>query len=174
MLMLKETSPLFPITLSMVKTHLRLDHDIEDDLLDGLIRTSTAVVEAFLGLSLLEKVWIWRERADTKGVVHAVLPMGPLIEVESVSCLLPCGKKTGMRRFHVDVFSKKPTVVCYSHAPLEIIYRAGFGPLPKDVPAMIQHAILLFTATLYENRTGEVEIPEMIKNLLRPYKTVYV
>lgn len=52
-----------PVLLTEAKQNLRLDHDAEDGLLNGLIRAAREEVEAACGLALVEQGWRWSSRA---------------------------------------------------------------------------------------------------------------
>ena len=46
-----------PVSLDEAKTHLRISHDSEDDLIAGLIRAARDEVEAQTGLALITQSW---------------------------------------------------------------------------------------------------------------------
>ena len=46
-----------PVTLSEAKQPLRIDHDSEDALLEGLLRAAREEVEASCGLALVAQSW---------------------------------------------------------------------------------------------------------------------
>lgn len=171
-LLLREANSLNPVTLETVKAYLRLDVDLEDSLLQGMIASATDIVERYLGLSLLEKVWIWTEKPDISGVIEVNLPMGPLIHIESVLKLTSSGERIPLRRYRVDQSCLlKPVFVCQSYVPVEVTYRCGFGATPKDIPSPISQAILILVSNFYENRQGDCQIPKVVRDLLQPYRT---
>jgi hypothetical protein len=59
-------------------------------------------------------------------------------------------------------------------AAVTIEFTAGYGDAPADVPKSIKFAILIYVAWLYENRgdTGDADVPQAVKALLRPYRLV--
>ena len=73
-----------PVTLSEVKTTLRLDHDGEDELIAGLIRAAREEVEASCGLALVDQDWrLALERPPRSGRV--LLRRHPVREILSVT-----------------------------------------------------------------------------------------
>lgn len=174
MLTLLESSEIEPITLTEVKAHLRLDTDSEDDLLNGLIAAATNMVEAYLGKSLIKKTWRFVINSTGDGMQGIELPRCPLIEVLSVSRLQPNGISHAIKRYTLDPYTLRPTVLCYSLQPIEVIYDAGFGLLPKHIPASIRQALIMLVVHFYENRGGVMEIPTLVKTLLAPFNDVTV
>jgi hypothetical protein len=51
---------------------------------------------------------------------------------------------------------------------------AGFGLVPKHVPAAIRQALIMMVVHFYENRSGVMEIPTLVKTLLAPFKNMTV
>jgi uncharacterized phiE125 gp8 family phage protein len=173
MLILRERSTVHPITLSMVKAHLRLDCDDEDDFLNILIAIATEMVESHIGLSLIQKTWCFRMLPDDSGIIEAVLPAGPLIDVDCVMRLLPCGKRIPFRRYSIDQTGNRSVLKCRSYVPVEVIYSSGFGRTPLSVPAMLQQAIIVLVSHFYENRLADMSVPPLVRQLLLPYKTFF-
>jgi len=54
---------------------------------------------------------------------------------------------------------------------IEIIYKAGFGVAPKDIPPGIQAGVRSMVSALYNNRDCP-DIPDSIKVMLKPYRTL--
>ncbi|MDP3372563.1 MAG: head-tail connector protein [Candidatus Paracaedibacteraceae bacterium] len=174
MLLLLETNAIEPISLTEVKSHLRLDTDDEDDLLNGLIVAATNLVEEYLGKTLIKKTWRIEEPGDNvNGLQEVVLPRGPLLKVLMVQRVMPNETYTNIR-FVVKNHFSRPIVVFKSELPVSIVYEAGYGYYPKDVPAPIRHALFALVAHLYENRNGQLKMSELVKTLLIPYKHVQV
>jgi len=71
-----------------------------------------------------------------------------------------CLKQGGL--WPVDLRSKKA---------MEIIYKAGYGSVPSDIPQGIQGAVRAMVSFLYQNRDC-LEIPESIENMLKPYRII--
>ncbi len=174
MLTLLESSEIEPITLTEVKAHLRLDTDVEDDLLRGLIAASTNMVEEYLGKTLIKKTWrlVVNSLSDEQQQIE--LPRCPLIEVLSVNRLHPNGTSYPIRRYSIDPYNLRPILLCYSTQSVEVIYEAGFGLVPKHVPAAIRQALIMMVVHFYENRSGVMEIPTLVKTLLAPFKNMTV
>lgn len=172
MLTLLESNAIEPITLTEVKAHLRLDTDDEDDLLNGLITASSNLVEEYLGKTLIKKVWRLQEVGiDVNGMCEIEIPNGPLLKVICVEQILPNDTFRTIR-FAVKNYFSKPVVAFKSQTPVSIIFEAGYGFYPKDVPAPIRHALLTLVAHFYDSRGGQMTMSPLVKTLLSPYKQV--
>jgi len=169
MLTLLESHAIEPITLTEVKAHLRLDTDAEDDLLNGLVAAATNLVEEYLGKTLIKKTWRLHELGvDVNGVHEISLPHGPLLKVISVQRVLPNDVYVNTR-FAVKNYFARPIVAFRSQHPVSIIYEAGYGYYPKDVPAPIRQALLTLVAHFYDSRGGQIGMSPLVKTLLSPY-----
>jgi uncharacterized phiE125 gp8 family phage protein len=70
-----------------------------------------------------------------------------------------------------QIMLKAPLVPMIPAMALQVDYLAGYGDSGDDVPPLIQHAILMLTAALYENRgdmTGE--LPAAAYSIITPYR----
>lgn len=172
MLTLLESNAIEPITLTEVKAHLRLDTDVEDDLLNGLITAAANLVEEYLGKTLIKKVWRLQDTGVEVNDMHEiVLSHGPLLKVISVQRILPNDVYMNTR-FAVKNYFAKPIVVFKSQFPVSVIYEAGYGYYPKDVPAPIRQALLTLVAHFYDSRGGQMVMSPLVKTLLSPNKHV--
>lgn len=75
-LKLLEPSSTLLLPLRDVKNYLRIDHDIEDDLLKHLILLATQWVEEATGKSLLRQKWSYTHQNNV-----LLLPNPPIVEV---------------------------------------------------------------------------------------------
>lgn len=183
MLTLLEPSPLDPVSLSQVKAHLRLDHAHEDEYLRHLMRVSAQLIQVYLGRSLLKQKWqlIWQKKpTDRPGATVPLekptlieLPNPPLVDIHAVNIVTPDGKKP-LKRYSLSWRGDVPMMAvgsCYDC--VEVIYEAGFGATPADIPAPIVQAILTTVAEFYETREN-VSVPanNYIQGLLHPYRVI--
>lgn len=170
-----------PVTLEMVKAHLRLDHSEEDEYLLGVIEMAVQRVEAYLEKALLTRRYryVWQRSPESMNLLskqalrpqHIPLKMGPVREIASVLALKEGGEKKKIR-YMVDWRGTFPTLLIgQDHQAVEVTYEAGYGVRPFEIPAPIRQAILETVAEFYDNRGGgEVPSNRHIKELLQPYK----
>ena len=169
------------VSLAEVKAHLRLDHAFEDEYLLTIIQAATQSIEAYLGKSLISRTWqlLWQpSKNEGKDLVEINLPYPPLIEIISVHKILAGDRKQPLKRYGLETMPSIPKLICAAEgAAVEVIYRAGYGDYPKNIPAGIRQALLMRIADFYENR-GSVGFEakpsqdSIFKELLAPYKSV--
>lgn len=177
-----------PVSLEDAKAHLRVLHDDEDALIEGLIVAATRHVEKTLGLSLMERTY----RLTLDAFSDAIeLPRGPVASVSAVTYSDEDGITQTLDDdwYSVDLSSVRQWLVRnsgYSWPALldgvnavSVEYVTGFDTLP-DSYADIRHAILLLIGHWYTNREavniGNItsEIPMAVDALLQPYRVVVV
>jgi uncharacterized phiE125 gp8 family phage protein len=176
------TPPAPVVTLDEAKAHLRVTHDLEDDLIHAYVAAATAHIDGPDGW-LGRAIGVQTLEARTDVFRDAMrLPYGPVIEVQSVKYLDAEGTEITILATEYEVrgwllgsaFGKRwPSVGIHSEA-VRIRYRAGYGTLPPSIRA----AILLMVGDLHANRetavTGtiaaSVPMSTTVENLLAPFR----
>lgn len=180
-----------PVALAEVKAFLRVATGHEDDLIVQLIAAARQRVEAETGRALVSRTY--REtldRWDQPGRMagHGKqfrLPMPPLISVVSVT-MFDADDSTSIwpaEDYFVDTASDPGRIAVRAAAfprpgrataGIEIVFEAGYGPAPDDVPEALREAVLRLTADAYLNREGRADrpLPMAVQGLLAPYKRV--
>jgi uncharacterized phiE125 gp8 family phage protein len=180
-----------PITLAEAKSHLRVDHDDDDDLIAGMIEAATGYAEQFLGRALIDQtIDLYVDAFPASGSLTIAIPRPPLIEIEGVF-YTSGGSELEFTGFAVDAVSQPariylpvsgswPTTDTTPNA-VRIRYRAGYldtgvSPPADDVPKAIIAAIKLYLGTLYEQRetfqpNTVYAMPWGAENLLRMYRS---
>ena len=118
------------------------------------------------------------------------LPKAPLVAVSSFTSYNDSDAATvfAATNYYVDTVSIPPKVVLRRSSSFpsgslrvanafKIIFTAGYGTAPKDVPEAIKQAINLYVSHLYENRELYIEqkqlpVPMTLATLLQPYKVM--
>ena len=181
MLKLSIAPDIEPISLAEAKAHLRLDTDAEDDQLARLIQSARVHVEAFTGLALIAQVWTWTLGRWPPGPL--ALPLNPVAAIDRVRSATAAGVFTALdaSALWLDADPVRPRLVPAGPLPapsvstdgIEIVFTAGFGPLPKDVPAPIRQALLLIVADWFDNRApdpGAITRSDAVATLLAPWR----
>lgn len=152
-----------PVTLAEAKAHLRVDHDDEDTLIEGIIAAASAHFDGqgVLGRAMITQSWATWVR-NSPGVV--TLPVGPFQTLTSVeyydadNSLQTDAVGNYEVRLSGDFVTVQPKAGfawpgAYSRPDaIKITYVAGFGDAGTDVPASIRQAMLLTIGHWYENR----------------------
>lgn len=189
-MILTETAPaaVTPVTLSDFSAHLRLAHGFPDDgaedaLLDLYLRNAAAAIEARTGRALIRRGFLLRLGVWNRGG-HAVLPVGPVeavsairfvrgaevIDVAAGSWALEPG--TGRQKVTGQAGGALPPIP--EGYVAELMFDAGFGPDPADVPGDLRQAVLLLAADYYERRhEGDGPgMPMAVRGLIEPWQPV--
>lgn len=162
-----------PVTVSELKTHLRIDSTTEDTYLSTLIQTAREDCEQFQNRAYITQTW---ERVlDTWPRFPFRLPMPPLVSVTRIDYhdTLDVEITWAASNYYVDTDSEPgrvglgynivlPTTTLRALNAIKIQYVAGYGAA-ADVPQRIKHAILMLCGHYYENR--EVSSPVELKEI---------
>lgn len=184
------------IMLSVVKAHLRVDHDDDDVLIAAYLAAATALIDGpagWLGRSLGPQTLELRaDEFACWSTAPVALPYGPVIDIVSISYVDAAGTEQvlaptdvtraadGIRPLYGESW---PSVRLYAET-VRIRYRAGYtadpdaDPIVAAVPAPIIAAILLHTGDLYAFRetavvgaiSASIDMSTAVQSLLGPYR----
>jgi uncharacterized phiE125 gp8 family phage protein len=184
----------------LVKSHLRVDHDEDDALIEAYTDAAVAGIDGpagWLGRSLaLQTLEVRLDRFPTCDSI--VLPYGPVIDVLSVKYDDADGAEQTVDPADYDLLAGDgfgtlqrgydtswPSNRLFRDA-VRIRYRAGYvvdiaqDPPASNVPGAIVAAILLYAGHLYQNReavkVGEIvtTLPLGVEALLAPFRILTV
>lgn len=173
------------LTLDETKAHLRVDHDEEDELIEGMIAAAQAYLEGpfgVLGRTIMKQTWtgslsIWPAQA------YVEIPLPPLVSVTEARLVASDGSTTiwppesyrimpaaehPARLWSVDSWPSK------DGNGLAFDFEAGYEELPPN----LRLAALMIVADFYDNRAAVAD-RESYKNptvqrMLEPFKVWYV
>lgn len=160
-----------PLTLSEVKSFIKVDSADDDTLITNLISTVRIAAEKFLKVSFINQSWKLSYDKYCPSVVKMV--MGPVQSITSVDAIARDGIVTTINsdNYYLSCGNQKlifdANVV--SHR-VEIVYLSGYGALSSDVPNPIKQGMLSHIAAIYDGRAGANSIPSQSKTLYAPYK----
>lgn len=164
-----------PVCINELKSHLRIEHDVEDAYLENLIQTATTYVENVLKQSLIQRTYDYTSKDiildDSMRIIK--LPMGPVQNIIGVEHIRLDESTVGIRRYEErnESIAISPNI----EGPVTVRYAAGFGIYPKHIPAPIKQAILMIAGECYENRHGfSMQNNTFFQELLAPYKKVSI
>jgi uncharacterized phiE125 gp8 family phage protein len=174
-----------PVTLAEAKAQLRIGHDSEDALLNGLIRAARAEVEAQTGVALIDQAWrLAFDRWPHDELVK--LRRHPVKEILSVTVFGAEGEASVLNpaSYEADLKSRPARLHLVSPPPpeqrlngIEIDFVAGFGEAGTDVPDLLKRAMLVLVAHWYEFRAvyraedQPVSVPPGFDRLIAGYRT---
>ena len=165
-----------PITLSEAKLYLRIDHNLEDALINDLIMAARMQAEQWLRRSLITQSW--KLGYDDGNMSAVPLPMGPVIDITSVTLILSDGSTQLLAADAYKLNEARNTLAftnMVAGLPFEIVYSAGYSDATY-IPRPIKLGMLAGIASMYDGRadTGEGAIPAQALGLYAPYREVYL
>lgn len=172
------------VELSVAKWHLRVDHDDDDDLIEGLLAAAERHAAAFTGRAFVDTTFDLVLAGFSGGAIE--IPNPPLIEIVGVFYDDGDGNELELPAtdYAIDA-SVEPAMLTSSSwpsaGPARVRFRAGYidnqpDPPVGEVPQDIQAGILLILNTLYENRQNMIVgqtvamMPWGSEQLLRPHR----
>ena len=175
-----------PVSVSEIKTHLRIDVSDEDTLLAGYISAAREMCEtisrrAFVTQTIQTRFMMWPASG------RFMLPRPPLQSVTSISYTDSAGVSSTMSSSDYIVYSAPepgqiilgygkswPTATLQPGPSILIEYVAGYG-VASAVPQRYKQAIMLLAGHYFENRESVVvtqgisaiEVPRSVNSLLK-------
>lgn len=160
-----------PITLTLTKLHLRVDHTDEDTLISALISAAREYCEGFQRRSIAVQTW---ELTMDSFPLEIRLPQPPLVSVTYIKYKDKDGSEMTLSASDYVVNSDEepgkvvlaygkswPYVTLYPTGAIKVRYLAGYTT--ELVPLRTKQAMLLLIGSWYENREavniGKVAAP---------------
>jgi uncharacterized phiE125 gp8 family phage protein len=164
-----------PVTTADVKLHARIDHDVEDDLVDGWIVAGRELIESAMRRSIITQTWDMIFDGFP-GLPYRVVN-GPVQSVQSIKYYETDNTETILydaetpvgteNEFLIDTDSDPcriahaygytwPGVTLREIASVKIRIRTGYADDAASVPGMIKQALWLYCSIANENRAGEL------------------
>lgn len=180
------------ISLEEAKNYLRIEHDVEDKFISGLIKSTREAIEAIIQKSIVLQKWKYEIDSSSMcyldsgdsglpcffcGSVNIALPKPPVINIESVSIN---NVKLGANAYKLEKMSNKYCLyVNYTNERLldknmsvSVIYNAGMAENSENIPYQLKLANLMLLSNAYQERFAYNSaniISSGIKQLLSPF-----
>ncbi len=177
-----------PLSLNEVKTHLRVDHDHEDNLLTDTLKAARQYVEFASGRKLITQIWR-QYMTSFPADRNVVFQVSPIQTVTAITLFDSDGTPHLLAAQDSEIIrGSQPAVLALSVSidpilaanGLEIDCVAGYGDLGIDVPDTLKRAILLLVAHWYEFRGAiapqdqPVSLPPGFDTLMAPFRRVHL
>lgn len=176
-----------PVTTAEAKTHLRVDHSDEDDLIAAQIVASRRWCESRQRRAYVTQTWdLFMDRFPLGGSTPIMVPRAPLVSVTHVKYHDEDGTEYTVSSgdYFVDTASEPgriapdpdftwPTTTLRTVNGVGVRFVAGYGD-ESAVPDTAKQAILALVGTMYRHResvvTGAIvaEIGAVLERLLAP------
>lgn len=187
----KQTTPptITPVSVDDIKSHLRIDHASDDDLLQEYLNAATQAVENYVHRQLITATFKqYRDAFPSSGMI--ILDRPPLLTVTSITYTDTDGATqtwpTNQYTVVADAIlgyvvpsydsSGFPSTRDVPNA-VTITYTAGYGATAASVPASIRQIIRNWTGDMYAKRetisdTNVIIVPGWVERALIPYKVI--
>jgi len=165
------------VARSDVKDHAKIEHTVDDDLVDAYLAAAIRIAEERLRRQLITATWVLKLDAfPADGAID--LPRPPLQSITSITYVDTEGDT---QTLSTDVYDadtdSDPGVLVLQHQQswpvtrdqrhaVTITYVAGYGDDPEDVPADYRLAIKILAAEYYRERESGGALPGVVKALL--------
>ncbi|MFN7709852.1 MAG: head-tail connector protein [Holosporales bacterium] len=189
-----------PISLVESKVYLRVDHDAEDRLIEHFIKCARQAVEAYTARSLMVQTWQMSVNSgygsmissseylngiQSKGGGGIELARSPFVELMKAPLLVDEYGRREIHDYRLDTagrvarihFGASLAQFLSGQGHLEILFKAGYGEQPGDVPAPLRQAIIMVVADLYERRQSANDnafiapvLNDPVIQIIRPYR----
>ena len=161
-----------PLTLSDVKTFLRVTHNDDDDALEHMIDAATDMAERYTGRSFIRKTLCLYDRGSRPDAIR--LPAAPVLSVDQVSAY----SRTNDTETVIDpaqyIFSPAFSCVRLKYHPLademRVIFTAGYGNTGDSVPEPLLEGMRLHIEQLYNRPEKGSDIPTGAKYRYNSYR----
>ena len=165
----------YPLTLSEVKRHLRIDpeFDEDDDYLNGLIFTGTQIAENFIEKDIAKTLTVVRFDEFNSDWIR--INDGNFLSLVSVHDKNDASLGTVHQTSkHDDFFQIEWTTIIDSD-PVEITYYSGFEP--GTCPPILKQAILIKIGDLYDSARSDynwngMQDNKVFEQILSYYKII--
>lgn len=190
-----------PVAIDTLRRHCRVDSDYDDDLLTIYALTARHIAEAYLNRALITQELEFTLTNSPPPTASPLVPQSlivfplnwppvmrkpisiPRAPCQSIASVLwgvaddltTADPEDYMLNLDVEpglISIKGPMVPMIPAYSLQLTYTAGYGDTPDTIPPPINHAIMIGTASLFENR-GDVDnqgMPAAFWALLGPYR----
>lgn len=173
-----------PVTRAEAKSHLRVDFEEDDTLIDVLIEAARQHAEDYTQRRFITQTWT-QTFPEFEDVM--LLSGSPLQSITTVTYL---DKDNVSQTLSTDIYDVDTTrnpgamrrtrdqswpATYPSWNAVVVTYVAGYGAAASAVPAAIKQAMLMHIGHMYENRESSIDrmimaVPMGYESLLAPYR----
>lgn len=141
--------------IDQVKEHLKVEHDLENDLINRYIDTAHNFVEDYTSIAIGEQRFVEHLTPDLTDD-HVFLSMNPVNEIEEVVEINEVtGEQTTLTDYVIINNGLGTRIKATPKRSYKVTYKAGYDV--NAVPQQMNQAILLIVADMYEHREERVK-----------------
>ena len=139
-----------PVTLDEAKSHMRVIHSFDDQLISSLITSAREVVELNTGRALAAAGYLW---SSESGRCPVELPLWPIGTLSSVTYADSTGVRHPITDYVLDV---NRSVLAFAAGTDRRWLNVEFATTPLSVPEALKSAIKLRVQAEYESEVDQV------------------
>ncbi len=156
------------ITLDILKSHLRIAHNYEDEYLNNIIDTATGVLESNLELSILYKTY--KYVISNYNINYPItLPIKNVKNIEIV-----VDSVNNQLSFETNAKCEVKLNSTIGKLPINIEYIAGFTNNTEEIPKDLKLSVLQISKNIYDNSEDYVLDSKYIQNIIQKYKQLHL
>jgi len=162
-----------PLTLTQVKTFLRIEHTADDEPLTRAIVAARQVAEQALKYALLPQTWDYT--IANPPAAKIMLPVGPAQSVTSITLVTEAGATSTMNGANYRLSADGFTILFSADISTEkmvIRYIAGTATTVSDIAQPIIQGMLHHISVMMETRDGSVPLPMQAIACYEPYRGI--
>ncbi len=164
-----------PVSLAEMKAHLRLSQSEDDALVTGLVRTASALCEAFLGEALMQRACTAILPVSS---AWQKLPLVPVQMIEGVQGLPAEGAAFALAAdaYAMDIDADGTGWIRVlrpgSAGRVRASYVAGRAAAQADLPETVRHGIIRLVEHLYHENGAQAHgaVPAAVTALWQPHR----
>ncbi|MCE2993550.1 MAG: head-tail connector protein [Alphaproteobacteria bacterium] len=160
-----------PLSLKEAKNFLRIDNDLDDELLTKTISAVTTKFENYTGRALIAQDWEVTYRQINKMSIS--LPIKPVKAIKKIELINYYGSVSEFEIHNIVLDTKLGEVFFKIHPfsyMVRFLYEAGYGETADAVPDDIKSSLLVHIGFLYENRDKIKAFPMDIYDEFKSYR----
>jgi len=162
------------ITLAEAQAFVRVETGEEEAILAGIVRSASALCEAFLGQVVIAREFKEELAASASWQRMRLSPVRAIASVEAAD-----GTPLPMTSYATDIDMSGDGWVRIADpggmVRVRVSGTVGMAALEHDAPEPIRHGVLRLVAHLYASRDGQAgDPPAAVTALWRPYRRVRV
>jgi hypothetical protein len=182
------------ITLEEAKIYLRIDHDFDDNLIAGFIKSTREAMESIIQKSILKQTWEYKldnvsissldfRESDYPSIygnsLRIPLPKPPIIEIISLEI---DRKEVDANKYSLEKTNNK-FCLCINETKffrnkrkisMVVKYSSGISDCVENIPFQLKLANLRLVANAFQERFSYSQnsiISQGVRQLLSPFKT---
>jgi len=160
------------VTMSEAQAYVRIETGEEEAVLAGLIRTASALCEAFINQVVISRAYA--VEVPPSGAWER-LPLTPVRSIDTVETIgvMPAALPAGDYAIDIDSSGDGWVRVSQAGGSTKVLVRgsAGMADDENGVPEPLRQGVLRLVAHLFTSRDGEGgEAPAAVTALWRPYR----